>query len=380
MTSHVFANATILTEDRQFIGQITIENDMITAVQESNKIPHGTEDCNGDFVSPGLIELHTDNLERHLEPRPEVSWPVRSAVLAHDNELASTGITTVFDAIRVGSILSNKKARYERYARKTVTAINALITEGSLKISHFIHLRAETCSETLIEELDEFNDDDRVRMISLMDHTPGQRQFRDINQLEKYLSDKHSMNKEQLSDYFNFQRGLQEKLGAIHAATTVAKAKAFDALLASHDDTTIDDVAGSKSNGTGLAEFPTTLEAAKACRDEGISIMMGAPNLVRGGSHSGNIAAAELDDHNLLDVLSSDYVPASLLQGAIILGLRRGNIASGISTVTSAPAKAAGLNDRGVIMPGKRADIIRFKLMEDNPIIKGVYARGRRVG
>jgi len=380
MTSHIFANATILTEDHQFIGQITIENDMITAVQETNKIPHGAEDCNGDFVSPGLIELHTDNLERHLEPRPEVSWPVRSAVLAHDHELASIGITTVFDAIRVGSILSNKKARYERYARKTVTAINALITEGSLKISHFIHLRAETCSETLIEELDEFNKDDRVRMISLMDHTPGQRQFRDISQLEKYLSDKHSMNKEQLNDYFNFQRGLQEKLGAMHAAATVAKAKAFDALLASHDDTTIDDVAGSKSNGTGLAEFPTTLEAAKACRDEGISIMMGAPNLVRGGSHSGNIAAAELDDHNLLDVLSSDYVPASLLLGAVILGIRRGNMASGISTVTSAPAKAAGLNDRGVIMPGKRADIIRFKLVGDKPVIKSVYARGRCVG
>ncbi len=380
MTSHIFANAAILTEGRQFMGQITIENGMITAVQESNKIPQGAEDCNGDFVSPGLIELHTDNLERHLEPRPEVSWPVRSAVLAHDHELASTGITTVFDAIRVGSILSNKKARYERYARKTVTAINALMTEGSLKISHFIHLRAETCSETLIEELDEFNDDDRVLMVSLMDHTPGQRQFRDISKLEKYLSDKHSMNKEQLNDYFNFQRGLQEKLGAIHAAATVAKAKAFNALLASHDDTTIDDVVGSKSNGAGLAEFPTTLEAAKACREQGISIMMGAPNLVRGGSHSGNIAAAELDDYNLLDVLSSDYVPASLLLGAIILGLRRGNMASGMSTVTSAPAKAAGLDDRGVIMSGKRADIIRFKLMEENPVIKSVYANGRRVG
>ncbi len=380
MTSHIFANATILTDGRKFTGQITIENNIITAVQETTAIPQGAEDCNGDFVSPGLIELHTDNLERHLEPRPEVSWPVRSAVLAHDHELASTGITTVFDAIRVGSIISNKKARYDRYARKTATAINALTTEGSLKISHFIHLRAETCSETLVEELDEFNIDDRVRMISLMDHTPGQRQFRDISQLEKYLADKHSMNKEQLSEYFDFQRGLQKKLGATHAAATVAKAKAFDALLASHDDTTIDDVADSKRNGTHLAEFPTTLEAAKACRDEGIFIMMGAPNLVRGGSHSGNIAAAELDDHNLLDVLSSDYVPSSLLFGAVILGLRRGNMASGISTVTSIPARASGLNDRGVIMPGKRADLLKFKMVGDNPVIQSVYARGRRVG
>lgn len=380
MTSHIFANATILTDDRQFIGQITIEKNMITAVQESTAIPQGAEDCNGDFVSPGLIELHTDNLERHLGPRPEVIWPVRFAVLAHDHELASTGITTVFDAIRIGSILSNKKARYDRYARKTATAINALTTEGSMKISHFIHLRAEICSETLVEELNEFNADDRVRMISLMDHTPGQRQFRDISQLEKYLSDKQSMNKKQLHEYFNFQRGLQEKLGAKHVLATVAKAKAFNVVLASHDDTTLEDVACSKSNGAGLAEFPTTMEAAKACRDQGIPIMMGAPNLVRGGSHSGNIAASELDDYNLLDVLSSDYVPASLLLGAVILGLRRGNMASGISTVTSAPARTAGLKDRGLIMPGKSADLLRFKLIGDNPVIQSVYARGRRVG
>ena len=380
MSSFIFANATILSGNQQFTGLISIENGLITAVEETLSIPKGAEDCEGDFISPGLIELHTDNLERHLEPRPEVKWPVRSAVLAHDNELASTGITTVFDAIRVGSILSNKKARYDRYARQTASVINALVVEGAMKISHFIHLRAETCSETLIDELDEFNIYDRVRMISLMDHTPGQRQFRDISQLEKYISDKHNMNCDQLNDYFDFQRGLQKRFGAQHAAATVAKAKLFNALLASHDDTTSEDVKNSKQNGTGLAEFPTTLEAARACRDQGIAIMMGAPNLVRGGSHSGNIAASKLDDLGLLDVLSSDYVPSSLLLGAVLLGLRRGNLASGLSTVTAAPAKAAGFNDRGIIKAGYRADLLRFKVIDDIALIKAVYAKGLRVG
>ncbi len=380
MSSHIFANAMIIAENRQFIGQITVENGIITEVKESTVIPQGAQDCNGDFVSPGLIELHTDNLEHHLQPRPEVKWPVCSAILAHDQELASTGITTVFDAIRIGSILSEKKALFDGYARETVTAINTLLSEGSMKISHFIHLRAETCSETLIEELDEFNADDRVNMISLMNHTPGQRQFRDIDKLEKYLSNKHSMTKEQLQEHFKFQRDLHERLGVKHTAATVAKAKTLNILLASHDDTTSEDVAESKLNGSTLAEFPTTLEAAKACRSEGIIIMMGAPNLVRGGSHSGNIAASELDDHNLLDVLSSDYVPASLLLGAVSLGLRRGNMASGISAATSVPARAAGLNDRGVIMPGKRADILQFKLAGEIPVIQSVYSKGCRVG
>ena len=379
MSSLIFANATILSENREFTGQITIENGLITSVEETSSIPFGAEDCHGDYISPGLIELHTDNLERHLEPRPEVNWPVRSAVLAHDSELASTGITTVFDAIRVGSIISNKKARFDRYARQTASVINALVVEGAMKISHFIHLRAETCSETLIDELDEFNTNDRVRMISLMDHTPGQRQFRDISQLEKYISDKHKMDRSQLHDYFEFQINLQARLGPRHAEATVDKAKLFNALLASHDDTTIKDVNDSKKNGTGLAEFPTTLEAAQACRDHGIAIMMGAPNLIRGGSHSGNIAASKLDDLGLLDVLSSDYVPSSLLLGAIFLGLRRGNMASGISTVTSAPAKAAGLNDRGVIKTGFRADLLRFKVNDDLAIIKAVYSKGNRV-
>ncbi|MGB1963375.1 MAG: alpha-D-ribose 1-methylphosphonate 5-triphosphate diphosphatase [Candidatus Puniceispirillales bacterium] len=379
MSSFTLANATILSVDHQFTGLIHIENGLISEVEETFSIPDGAEDCHGDYISPGLIELHTDNLERHLEPRPEVKWPIRSAVLAHDNELASAGITTVFDAIRVGSILSNKKARYDRYARQTASVINSLVSEGVMKISHFIHLRAETCSETLIEELDEFNINDRVRMISLMDHTPGQRQFRDISKLEEYLSDKHNMDRKQLDEYFDFQRGLQNRLGTSHSTATIAKAKLFDALLASHDDTTIEDVKESKQNGTALAEFPTTLEAAEACRDHGIAIMMGAPNLIRGGSHSGNIAASKLEDLSLLDILSSDYVPSSLLLGAVFLGLRRGNMASGLSTVTSAPAKAAGLNDRGVIKTGFRADLLRFKVHDDLAIIKAVYSNGNRV-
>ena len=148
-------------------------------------------------------------------------------------------------------------------------------------------------------------------------------------------------------------------------------------MLASHDDTTLDDVQTSVDKGVGVAEFPTTLEAAKACKQRNISVMMGAPNLLRGGSHSGNVAAHELVEHGLLDILSSDYAPSSLLAGAVRLGLEMGNMAIGLKKVT--PAQATKLDDRGSLEIGKRADMLRFNLINDLPITRGLWVAGKRV-
>lgn len=373
------ANAKILTAGEEFIGSLNFCNGEIKAVDLGKSVHLGAIDCEGDYISPGLVELHTDNLERHLQPRPGVNWPLRASVLAHDRELAGTGITTVFDAVRVGSITSNEKAGYRKYARQTATEINQLTAQGALKISHFIHLRAELCTETMAEELDEFSDQDHIKMISMMDHTPGQRQFRDVTKLVEYLSDKHHMNDKEVKEHFEMLKGLQREFGAKHRAHTVEKANLLKALLASHDDTTIDDVIDSAKDGARVAEFPTTFDAAQASHDRNIAVMMGAPNIVRGGSHSGNVAAYELDDHNLINILSSDYVPFSLLLGAVILGLRNGNIARGLATVTQAPAAVAGLDDRGIFEVGRRADIVRFKVAADEPILGSVWCNGTQV-
>ena len=127
------------------------------------------------------------------------------------------------------------------------------------------------------------------------------------------------------------------------------------------------------------AEFPTTVEAARACHAHNIKVIMGAPNLVRGGSHSGNVAASELADLDLLDILSSDYVPAALLLAAVQLGELWGDMARGIGTVTSAPARASGLADRGMLEPGQRADLIRFSMIAGVPAVRGVWVQGDRV-
>ena len=380
MNTTTLSNAHLITEDAEFIGSISFNETGIIDLDEGASVPNGAIDCGGDYVCPGLIELHTDNLERHLQPRPGVHWSRKAAILAHDRELASTGITTVFDALRVGSVISEEQTTgYVKYARETATDILSLVESDSLKISHFLHLRAEVCTDTLPEELYEFGQNDRVGLVSLMDHTPGQRQFRNIEKLEEYLRGKHGFSEEKIKAHFAQRIELQARVGRKHRDVAVDFGRSVGAILASHDDTTIEDVKASADVGVTVAEFPTTIEAARACRAENQSIIMGAPNVVRGGSHSGNVAATELGDAELLDILSSDYIPASLLMGAVRLGQRQNNLAAGIRLVTSAPADAAGLDDRGRLEVGKRADIVRFCINEDLPMVGGVYARGRQV-
>jgi alpha-D-ribose 1-methylphosphonate 5-triphosphate diphosphatase len=152
----ILANATLILPDETLRGQVRIVDGRIADIAQGMSVPAGAEDCDGDLLMPGLIELHTDNLERHIEPRPKVDWPHAAAIIAHDAELASVGITTVFDALRVGSVVSNAKANYGEYARSLADEILGLRAEGALKISHFLHLRAEVCSETLVEELEKF--------------------------------------------------------------------------------------------------------------------------------------------------------------------------------------------------------------------------------
>jgi alpha-D-ribose 1-methylphosphonate 5-triphosphate diphosphatase len=373
------ANARLVLPQGVMEGAVEVSRGEITGLHDGTRVAPGALDCEGDFVAPGLVELHTDNLERHLRPRPTAHWPHGPAIVAHDAELASTGITTVYDALRIGSIKEGPGGGMPAYARALATEILHLHAAGALKISHRIHLRAEICSDTLEEELDSFGPDDRVGLLSLMDHTPGQRQFTDIGQYEAYIRGKYAVSKEDFDAYVGERIALGDRVRDRHEAASVAAAQRLGAALASHDDTTVDHVARSAGYGITLAEFPTTGEAARACHQHGIAVMMGAPNLIRGGSHSGNVAAGDLAEAGLLDVVSSDYVPAALLGSAVKLAGIWGDMARAVATVTAAPAKAAGLIDRGRIAEGLRADLIRFRVIEGVPVLRGVWVQGARV-
>ncbi len=379
MSSHILTNATLVLGDETLRGTLRIEAGRIAAIDQGASAVAGAQDMEGDLLIPGLIELHTDNLERHIQPRPRVDWPHAAAILAHDGELASTGITTVFDAMRVGSIPSGA-GRYAAYARALASELWALRADGTLRISHYLHLRAEVCSETLEAEMAEFGPEDRVGIVSLMDHTPGQRQFRDLSKLKSYVQGKHSMTDPEFDAHVAQLYALRAANGDRHEAAAVAEARRFGAVLASHDDTTAGHVATSAGHGIRFAEFPTTVEAAQACHAHGIKVMMGAPNLIRGGSHSGNVAAQELAAKGLLNIISSDYVPSALMTSAFLLAEIWDDLPRAIATVTAAPAAAAGLTDRGRIKAGLHADLVRIARVRGMPVVRGVWSHGRQVG
>ncbi|WP_347266788.1 alpha-D-ribose 1-methylphosphonate 5-triphosphate diphosphatase [Paracoccus sp. (in: a-proteobacteria)] len=380
MTCTILANARLILPDAVTLGALVIRDGNIAEILPGGEIPAGALDLGGDCLAPGMIELHTDNLERHLRPRPGVDWPHAAAILAHDAELAGCGITTVFDAMRVGSIPSDSPdSDYDKYARPLADELAALRRRGLLRISHFLHLRAEICSETLLAELDEFGPGDHVGIVSLMDHTPGQRQFRDVSKLAQYVQGKYKLSDAEFADHVARLKALRARHGDRHEAAAVEIAHRLGAVLASHDDTTAAQVAVSAAHGVRLAEFPTTPEAAAACHDHGIMVMMGAPNLIRGGSHSGNVPAADLARAGHLDILSSDYVPAGLLAGVMMLARIWDDLPRAMATASAGPARAAGLDDRGRIAPGLRADLIRFALAGDLPVMRATWVVGRRV-
>ncbi|MFL2787321.1 MAG: alpha-D-ribose 1-methylphosphonate 5-triphosphate diphosphatase [Paracoccaceae bacterium] len=378
MSEKIFTNVNLIQENELFYGTLVVKDGLIHAMDQGKSQVKSAEDCNGAYLGPGLIELHTDNLERHIQPRPAVNWPLNHALKAHDTELSACGITTVFDAMRVGSI-PHGKSRSSKYARSLADSILEMKVSNMLKISHFIHLRAEVCSETLIEELDSFSPSDQIGIVSLMDHTPGQRQFRDLDKLRAYTMGKNTMSEADFQEHIEHLRYLNEKNAQAHEAAVVAAARRFGSVLASHDDTSIAHVEISAKHGVKIGEFPTTLEAAHTCQKHNIAVMMGAPNLIRGGSHSGNVAAHELAEKDLLNILSSDYVPSSLLSATILLAQLWGNLPRAMTTVTSKPAHATGLSDRGILKLGARADFIMFKIWQNIPSLLGTWSKGHRV-
>ena len=377
----VLANARIVTRDEIIHGAVKVVNGRIVDVSSGATKVSGAEDCDGDFLIPGLVELHTDNLERHLQPRPGVDWPRRAAVAAHDGEFVSVGVTTIFDALRVGSI---KEETIGNYAPQAVEAIRKLAELGLLKADHRVHLRCEICSPHLIREFDSVSLDGRpdplIGLISIMDHTPGQRQFADISKLKEYYQGKHGWTDERMGAFVIEAKRLQEEWSAPNVAALVARAQESAFAVASHDDATAAHVDESVRLGASVAEFPTTLEAARASREAGLKVLMGAPNVLRGLSHSGNVSAMALARDGLVDILSSDYAPAALMLAAFKLadetdyGLPRA-----IACVTRTPALAVGMTDRGEIAPGLRADLARVYRAERLCVTRAAWREGVRI-
>jgi alpha-D-ribose 1-methylphosphonate 5-triphosphate diphosphatase len=380
MSETIFTNARIVTRDAVLQGDVVVRAGTIAAVEPAQRpsAAPGVVDLAGDLLLPGLVELHTDNLEKHATPRPQVRWPAVSAVITHDAQMAASGITTVFDALAIGDI-QRGGIRLSTLGTM-VDAVTQAQHQGMLRADHHLHLRCELSYPELEQLILPLAAHPLVGLLSLMDHTPGQRQFVSLDQFKTYYQGKYNLSDAALADFIAERKADQERHAPHNRATVVGLARERGLRLASHDDATPEHVAEAKEAGVVIAEFPTTKEAAAAARAAGIAVLGGAPNVVRGVSHSGNASALDLARAGLIDILSSDYVPVALLHSAFKLSGEAGiALPDAIATVSANPAASVGLEDRGRIAPGLRADLIRVALIDALPVVRTTWRLGERI-
>ncbi len=392
-SEQIFSNAQIVLADAVVTGSVQVVDGLIKDISESvftaaarqrgmAKLSANIIDCHEDFLIPGLIELHTDHLETHYSPRPGVRWSVMAAIQAHDAQIAAAGITTVYDCLRLGRDEDDKFESGEMLA--LAAALAKAREQNRLRVEHRLHLRCEVSASDVLDDFSEFENNSDVGLVSLMDHAPGQRQFTSLEAYARYHKTKNKLSDEAFEDYMSVRINASRKYSTRHRKALANLCAMRKIPLASHDDATLAHVDESIEYGVSLAEFPTTLDAAKASHSAGLGVLMGAPNVVRGQSHSGNVAARTLIENQCLDVLSSDYVPASLLQAVFVLCSEPAilSVPEAVAIATRNPARTLGMQDRGEINTGLRADLVRvahYPHQDSAPIVRGVWRDGQRV-
>lgn len=374
----VLTNARLILADEVIEGTVVIDRGLIKKIDPGQTRINGHLDMEGDYLLPGLIELHTDNMEKYLVPRPGILWPEPlSALLAHDAQVAGAGITTVFDSIFLGEYYSGQM-RWEMVAN-SIEAMREGRRADLTRADHLLHLRCEVPDPAVWKYFEAYCREEVLKLVSLNDHTPTQRQWRDISAMRQYHSDK-GWTDEQINRIIEERIEMQ----ALYADDNRRRISEFcrtgRITLAAHDDTIPDHAAQAAAEGAAISEFPTTLEAARAAKALGLKVVAGAPNVVRGKSHSNNVSAMDLAREGLLDCLSSDYAPSSLLLAVFSLNRTLDiPLPRAAAMVTANPAEATGLTDRGRIEPGLRADLARIHLHAGRPVVRTVWRQGRRI-
>lgn len=376
----IINNVKLILEDEVINGSLEVQDGRISAFAESQSRLAEAIDGEGGWLLPGLIELHTDNLDKFFTPRPKVDWPAHSAMSSHDALMVASGITTVLNAVAIGDVRDGGD-RLENL-EKMINAVEETQKRGLNRAEHRLHLRCELPHHTTLPLFEKLVGREPVSMVSLMDHSPGQRQYADRSKYRDYYQGKYHLTNEEMDKFEEEQMALAAAWSQPNRQRIAAICRERNIALASHDDATCEHVLESRQLGSVIAEFPTTIAAAQASRQHGMNVLMGAPNIVRGGSHSGNVAAHHLAASGLLDILSSDYYPASLLDAAFRIADDEGNaftLAQAIRLVSKNPAQALGLHDRGAIAEGKRADLVLARRHGEHIHIDHVWRQGKRV-
>jgi len=374
----ILTNARLVLPNETVLGTVVLDEGRIVEVQPGRRSSApGALDLAGDTLMPGIVDVHTDNLERQVQPRSNARWPSRSAMVAHDAQCTAAGVTTVLDALCLGD-LGFDKDRVLTF-RHGVADLDALGGTGLLKSEHFLHLRCELPAPDMMELLDPVAEHPRVRMVSLMDHSPGVGQYANLDRYRKMrLREGHGL--PWIEDRILELQQQRARTRGPNRRALLERMAPLAIVLASHDDNTAEEVAENAADGIRISEFPVSMLAAVEARARGMDVIAGAPNIVRGGSHSGNVGAAELVRCGVVDAYASDYVPSSLLEAAFASVAQTGiTLPEGVAMVTANPARMAGLHDRGWIAPGLRADLVHVREHEGMPVVRQVWRAGERV-
>jgi len=373
----ILTNAILVLPDDTIAGTVIFRGGLIADVQPGRSAAPSAVDLDGDYLIPGVVDVHTDNLERQVLPRSLARWPSRSAMIAHDAQCAAAGVTTVLDALCLGDLGFDKDRL--RTFQDGVVDLDALTEAGLLKSEHFLHLRCEVPATDTLALFDPVADHPRVRMVSLMDHSPGVGQYANLD-FYRALRRRNGLDDAYIEQRIGELLEQRARLRDPNRRALLDRVRGRDIALASHDDRTEAEVAENAVDGIRISEFPVTMEAAKAAKAACMQVIAGAPNIVRGGSHSGNVNAADLLSAGAVDAFASDYVPPSLVEAAFQCAREAAiSLPRAIAMVTDHPASMTGLPDRGRLQNGLRADAVRVRLHETLPVVRQVWRTGDRV-
>jgi alpha-D-ribose 1-methylphosphonate 5-triphosphate diphosphatase len=377
-TDTILTNAQLVLRDEVVHGTVVIRGERIAEVQPGRSHLAAAQDLGGEHLIPGIVDVHTDNLERQVQPRANARWPSRSAMLAHDTQTIAAGVTTVLDALCLGD-LGFDVGRTKTFL-DGVADLDALTPTGLLKSEHFLHLRCELPAADMPGLVEPVADHPLVRMVSLMDHSPGVGQYRDIARYRQMRIKQMHMAPADVERRIAELLEQRERLREPQRRWLLDRVRHRALPLASHDDESAEQVARNAADGIMISEFPVVMEAAQEAKRLGVAVIAGAPNIVRGGSHSGNVAAADLVRAGAVDVLASDYVPPAMVEAAW-LSAASGDITlpQAVAMITDAAARMVGLADRGRIEAGLRADLVQVRPHEGHAIIRRVWRAGERV-
>jgi alpha-D-ribose 1-methylphosphonate 5-triphosphate diphosphatase len=372
----ILTNAHLVLPDAVVCGTVVIRDGRIADVQSCRSKLPAALDLEGDYLAPGAVDLHTDNLERQVQPRTLARWPSRSAMVAHDAQCAAAGVTTVFDALCLGDLGFDKER--VRTFQEGVRDLDALADTHLLKVEHFLHLRCEVPAQDMLALFDPVADHPRVRMVSLMDHSPGVGQYADLDRYRD-MRRRGGLDDAYIEQQILALQAQRARMRKPNRRGLLARVAGRGVALASHDDRTVAEIAENSADGILISEFPVTMEAALAAKSAGMQVIAGAPNIVRGGSHSGNVSASELVATGTVDAFASDYVPSSMVEAAFQCAQTGISLPQAMALISDRPARMVGLADRGRIAPGLRADLLRIRLHGTLPVVRQVWRAGERV-